>query len=69
MSIYDAATGKDDQERMLLAGAKAYAADIYKGARDIAGDPAGVWELLQDHDKAACMYKARIVLRGAGVLP
>lgn len=57
-----------DTDPTLLAGAKAYAVDTYKGARDVAGDPASVWELLQDRDKAACLHKAQVVLKGAGVL-
>lgn len=61
-------TGRDDNERKLLAGAKAYAADTYRGTRDIAGSATDVWDLLTASDQAACMHKARVVLRGAGVL-
>lgn len=63
-----AATGKDDEERMLLAGAKAYAAATYAPARDETGNLIPVWDLLHDSDKKACMHKARVVLRGAGVI-
>ena len=61
-------SGKDDQERMLLAGAKAYAKATYSPARDEDGNPMEIWDALHDSDKAACMHKAKIVLRGAGVI-
>lgn len=60
-------TGKDDDERKLLAGAKAYAADTYRGVRNLDGEQT-TWDTLTATDQAACMHKARVVLRGAGVL-
>ena len=61
----DAAADRDD--RMVLEGAKAYAADTYRGVRNLDGGTA-TWDTLTDTDRAACLHKARVVLRGAGVL-
>jgi hypothetical protein len=42
-------------------GARAVAATIYRGRRDIAGDRVG-WDDLPDSDKAACLALARPVV-------
>ena len=42
-------------------GARAVAATIYRGRRDIAGDRVG-WDQLTDSDKAACLAIARPVV-------
>ena len=42
-------------------GARAVAATIYRGRRDIAGDRVG-WDQLTDTDKAACLAIARPVV-------
>ena len=42
-------------------GARAVAATIYRGRRDIAGDRVG-WDQLTDSDKASCLAIARPVV-------
>ena len=46
------------------AGARAYAADTYRGVRSIDGNPAA-WDTLTESDRAACAWKAQVVLTAA----
>lgn len=46
------------------AGARAYAADTYRGVRTIDGGPV-VWDTLTESDRAACAWKAQVVLTAA----
>lgn len=46
------------------AGARAYAADTYRGVRSIDGGPV-VWDTLTESDRAACAWKAQVVLTAA----
>ena len=48
-------------------GARAVAATIYRGRRDIAGDRVG-WDQLTDSDKASCMALARPVVDAVATL-
>ena len=48
-------------------GARAVAATIYRGRRDIAGDRVG-WDQLTDSDKAACLALARPVVDAVATL-
>ena len=66
-AFHAAITGRDEDEQKVLAGAKAYAADTYRGGRNLAGGQTA-WDTLTATDRAACLHKARVVLRGAGAL-
>lgn len=46
------------------AGARAYAADTYRGTRGLDGQTV-VWDTLTESDRAACAWKAQVVLTAA----
>lgn len=51
-------------EAAIEAGARAYAEDTYRGVRSIDGGPV-VWDALTESDRAACAWKAQVVLTAA----
>lgn len=53
------AEGWSPEERE--AGARAYAADTYRGCKDLNGAQA-TWDTLTESDRAACQHKADVVL-------